>query len=127
VEAGSALRQRDGPFGDAIAAYRQNILQNYGKLGRDQGIGDFAAWFADHRDDIEAQALGPYAMAASLIVLAEYEGVPDCVEGLGALNRWPGRTGVPIADYLRLWEASCRELKASPRLPLRLRELLRVA
>ena len=65
----------DGPFGEAIAAYRQNILQKYGKLGQDQGVGDFAAWFASHRADIEAQALGPYAMAASLTVLAEYERV----------------------------------------------------
>jgi hypothetical protein len=51
----------------------------------------------------------------------------NCVEAIGALNRWPGRTGVPIADYLRLWEANCRELKASPNLPVRLRELLQVA
>ena len=39
---------------------------------------------------------GPFAQAASLTILAEYERVPDCVEALGALNRWPGRSGVPI-------------------------------
>lgn len=63
----------------------------------------------------------------SVTILAEYDRAPDCVEALGALNRWPGRTGVPIAEYLRRWEANCLELQASPRLPVRLRELLRIA
>jgi len=115
----------DNQFGDAIADYRRNILQKYGKLAEEQGsTRDFAAWFANHRGEIEAQSLGPYAQAASLTMLAEYERLPDCVEGLGALNRWPGRTGVPIKEYLRLWEASCGQLQASPLLPVRLRELL---
>ncbi|TGQ77110.1 MULTISPECIES: hypothetical protein [unclassified Mesorhizobium] len=57
----------------------------------------------------------------------KYEAAPDCVEALGALNRWPGRTGIPIAVYLKRWEASCAELQASPRLPVRLRKLLRIA
>jgi len=88
---------------------------------------DAAAWFADHRSEIEAAGLNPFAQAASGIILAEYEGAPDCVEALGALNRWPGRSGVPIEDYLRQWEASCAELQASPLLPARLREMLRIA
>jgi hypothetical protein len=67
----------------------------------------------------------PFAQAASLTILAEYERAPDCVEALGALNRWPGRSGVPIEDYLRQWEASCAELQASPLLPTRRREILR--
>jgi hypothetical protein len=49
------------------------------------------------------------------------------VEALGTLNRWPGRSGVPIEDYLHQWEASCAELQASPLLPARLREVLRIA
>lgn len=119
----------DHPFGDAIAGYRQDILRRYGQLAGEQGsVRDLAAWFADHRGDIEAQAfLSPYAKAASLTILAEYERAPACVEGLGALNRWPGRSGIPIGEYLRLWEASCVDLGASPLLPARLRELLRIA
>ena len=118
----------DHQFGDAIAGYRRNILQKYGTLAGEQGsIRDFGAWFGGFRGDIEAKAyLSPYAQAASLIILAEYERFPDCVEGLGALNRWRGRSGVPINDYLRLWEESCVELRASPLLPVRLRELLGV-
>jgi hypothetical protein len=84
-------------------------------------------WFADHRSEIEVAGLNPFAQAASLTILAEYERAPDSVEALGALNRWPGRSGVPIEDYLRQWEASCAELKASPLLPARLREMLRIA
>ncbi|BCG99766.1 hypothetical protein MesoLj131b_17660 [Mesorhizobium sp. 131-2-5] len=62
-----------------------------------------------------------------MTILAEYDSTPDCVEALGALNRWSGRTGIPIAEYLKLWEGSCAELQALPRLPVRLRELLRIA
>jgi hypothetical protein len=118
----------DNQFGNAIADYRQDILQKYGKLAGEQGsIHDFAGWFAGNRGEIEAQAsLRPYAQAASLTILAEYEHSPNCVEGLGALNRWSGRSGVPIKDYLRLWEESCVELQASPYLPARLRELMRI-
>ena len=44
--------------------------------------------------------------------------------GAGHTNRLLGRSGVPIEDYLRQWEASCAELRASPLLPTRLREIL---
>jgi len=71
--------------------------------------------------------LNPFAQAASLTILAEYERTPGCVEALGTLNRWPGRSGVPIEEYLGQWEASCAELKASPLLPARVRKLLRIA
>ncbi|MER8855367.1 hypothetical protein NKI51_27760 [Mesorhizobium australicum] len=84
-------------------------------------------WFAGHRNEIEIPGLNPFAQAMSLTILAEYERAPGCVEALGALNRWPGRTGVPIDEYLRRWEASCAELQASPLLPVSVRERLRIA
>ncbi|MER8491993.1 hypothetical protein NKH53_27665 [Mesorhizobium australicum] len=118
----------DNAFGDAIAEYRQNIIRGYTKLADSQGLtGDAAAWFAGHRNEIEIPGLNPFAEAMSLTILAEYERAPGCVEALGALNRWPGRTGVPIDEYLRRWEASCAELQASPRLPVSVRERLRIA
>lgn len=118
----------DNAFGDAIARYRENIIRGHIALADSQGLtGDAAAWFAGHRSQIEATALAPYGQAMSLTILAEYDRAPDGVEALGALNRWPGRTGMPIAEYLRRWEASCAELHASPRLPIHLRELLRIA
>lgn len=118
----------DGAFGDAIAGYRRNIIQGYSVLAREQGSSaDFGLWFKDHRVEIESvAALSPFAKAASLTVLSEYERVPSSLEALGALNRWPGRSGVPIDEYFRLWETSCAELSASPSLPARLRELLRL-
>jgi hypothetical protein len=118
----------DNAFGDAIAKYRENIIQGYTALADSQGLTrDAAGWFADHRSEIEIPRLNPFAQAMSVTILAEYDRAPDCVEALGALNRWPGRSGVPAGEYLRRWEASCVELQASPVLPVRLRELLRIA
>lgn len=114
----------DNAFGDAIAEYRNNIVRGYTALADDQRLTlDAAAWFADHRSEIEIPGLNPFAQAMSLTILTEYDRAPDCIEALGALNRWPGRTGIPMAEYLRRWEQSCRELQASPQLPLRLQDL----
>ncbi|WP_246678410.1 MULTISPECIES: hypothetical protein [unclassified Mesorhizobium] len=116
----------DNAFGDAIARYRQDIIDRYAALAESQGLTrDAAAWFADHRGEIEMPALNPFAQAMSLTILAEYDRAPDCVEALGALNRWPDRTSIPIAEYLRQWENSCKQLHASPQLPRRLQDLLR--
>jgi len=118
----------DNAFGNAIADYRQNITGHYAVLADQQGlIRDPAAWFADHRSEIEVPGLNQFAQAAALTILGEYERAPSCVEALGALNRWPGRTGVPIDDYFRQWRASCAELQASPVLPTRLQEMWSIA
>jgi hypothetical protein len=118
----------DNAFGDAIAGYRRDIIQRYTTLAEQQGMTrDPAAWFANHRNEIEVPGLNPFAQAACIAIVAEYERTPSCVEALGALNRWPGRSGLPIKDYFREWQASCSELTASPQLPMRLRELLRIA
>ncbi|MBZ9991669.1 hypothetical protein LB572_31720 [Mesorhizobium sp. BH1-1-5] len=117
----------DSAFGDAIAEYRQNIIHRYAALANGQGLnGDVTAWFADQRREIEMPGLNPFAQAMCLTILAEYNQVPDCIEALGALNRWPGRSGIPIGEYLERWKESCAELQASQHLPLRLGELLGV-
>ncbi|MDX8482043.1 hypothetical protein RFN28_26795 [Mesorhizobium sp. VK24D] len=115
----------DNAFGDAIAEYRENIVKHYSALADNQGLTrDCARWFADHRSEIEIPGLNPFAQAMCPTILAEYEQVPDCVEALGALNRWPGRSGIPASEYLQRWKESCAELRASAQLPLRLVELL---
>ncbi|WFP79112.1 hypothetical protein [Mesorhizobium sp. WSM4906] len=115
----------DNAFGDAIADYRANIVRGYSALAGSQGLAsDAAAWFHDHRSEIEVPALNPFAQAMSLTILSEYEQAPDCVEALGALNRWPGRSGIPVGEYFQKWKESCAELHASPQLPLHLGELL---
>jgi hypothetical protein len=118
----------DNAFGDSLFSYRQNIIQNYSALADQQGLShDAAKWFSDHRGEIEKPGLNSFAQAFSVSILGEYERTPSCVEALGALNRWPGRTGVPIEEYFREWRASCAELQASPLLPTRMGEMLGVA
>ena len=115
----------DNAFGNAIADYRHNIIEHYTALADEQGIThDPAAWFKNHRSEIEVAGLNAFAQAASLTILAEYERAPSCIEALGALNRWPSRSGIPIQDYFRQWEASCAQLEASTVLPNHLREML---
>ena len=118
----------DSQFGAAIAVYRQNVVQRYGQLAKQQGHADDpAAWFATHRREIEAEGgLAPFAQAACVTILAEYERDPACIEALGALNRWPGRTSLPTAAYFAAWEKSCAELGASPVLPVWLRATLAI-
>jgi hypothetical protein len=115
----------DNAFGNALADYRQNMIREYSALGDSQGLtSDAAGWFAKNRSQIELPGLNAFAQAASVRILDEYARAPSCVEALGALNRWPGRTGVPVEEYFRQWEASCAELGALPLLPNRLRSIL---
>jgi len=115
-------------FGDAIAGYRRDVIHRYSEFAEQQGLSrDAARWFADHRSEIEVPGLNAFGEAASLTILSEYERIPTCIEALGALNRWPGRSGVPIEEYFREWLASCAELDASPDLPNTLRHILGVA
>ncbi len=113
----------DNAFGDRLAEYRQKIVERYTELATEQRlIEDPARWFANHRTEIEKFGLNPFAIT----FLEEYERVPTCIEGIGALNRWPGRTGIPIDEYLHQWQLSCAELQASQHLPKRLKELLQI-
>jgi hypothetical protein len=119
----------DSAYGEAIGRYRQDVIDSYRKLGAEQGgIGNFGAWFARLRGPIEAEGgLNAYAQAAAGVILGEYERMPRCVEALGALNRWPDRSGLSLVPYLSDWEASCRELGASSTLPAYLRKSLGAA
>ena len=122
----------DAPFAKAITDYRANVIAGYAKPG-DPTPGDanygtaLAAWFRATRGALEnAGGLAPVEGPAILAIVAEMES-RAAVEDLGALNRWPGRSGVPIEDYLRLWKASCAEIGAPGRLPARLQALFQLA
>jgi hypothetical protein len=119
----------DSGFGAALAVYRQNIVERYGKLAVEQGNPkDPHFWFAQHRSELESHAaLSAFAQVASLHILAEYERNPSGIEALGALNRWPGRSGLSLQDYFCAWEKSCEELQALTDLPHRLRDILGAA
>ncbi|SRR5258706_29895 len=116
----------DSGFGAAVAVYRQNIVERYGKLATEQdNANDLGVWFRQHRATMEMQpGLNAFAQAASLKILAEYDRNPAGIEALGALNRWSGRSAIPLEQYFEAWKASCKELQASAELPSRLQNLL---
>jgi hypothetical protein len=59
-------------------------------------------------------------------ILAELKRDKRCIEDMGALNRWPERTGLPIAEYLQHWQKSCGEIDAPGLLPKRVGALLKL-
>src|SRR6266852_6465476 len=80
----------DAHFAAAIRAYRAAIIEKYQKTAVPDG--DIGRWFREYRNLLPqgvSEAEGP----AILSILAEFERDPGCVEDLGAVNRWPARTG----------------------------------
>jgi hypothetical protein len=116
----------DTGFGAALAVYRQNIVERYGKLATEQGNPkNLDNWFKQHRAAMETQpGVNPFAQALSISILAEYERNPAGIEALGALNRWSGRSALPLEQYFEAWKASCDELQASAELPSQLQRLI---
>ncbi|MBV8188760.1 MAG: hypothetical protein JO339_16090 [Alphaproteobacteria bacterium] len=119
----------DSAFATAIRRYRQTVLGKYEQAASDQ-IRNFQldAWFREHRSSLEGNGgLSGSPEAAVLTILGELEADMRCVEDIGALNRWPGRSAVPIEQYVRLWKNSCEEIGLSGRLPGRLHDRLGLA
>jgi len=108
----------DAGFATAIRQYRANLIDQYNK----PVVPDLAAWFRAKRSALESSGGAPEG-AAVLGILAVLEADKACVEDLGAVNRWPSRSHVPVEQYLSLWETSCKEVNAPGRLPARLRDL----
>ncbi len=82
-------------------------------------------WFRKYRFSLEDDGgiTGP-AQAAVTTMLRELDTNARSIEDMGALNRWRGRSSVPIEQYVRLWEKSCNEIGAEGSFPKRLSELL---
>ena len=108
----AASWERDPPFaGDAsfansIRQYRNNLIKRYEAQAPSETC---ATWFRTARASLdlkggESEAEGP----ATLGILSHLETSNQCVEDLGAINRWPMRSGVPIEDYLALWADELR-------------------
>ena len=115
----------DAAYAGSIRSYRDTILAGYQTIAQDQGASaGFCAWFKTHETFLAEHGGVDAARAAVPTMLGLLEGEPALVTDIGALNRWPGRSGVPLHDYLDLWRQSCAELNAPGRLPVRLRELL---
>jgi hypothetical protein len=115
--------ERDPPFpGDAryaraIRDYRQDLIKKYKELAPPGP--DIAGCYRNHCPDFTQGKGDPMVLA----VLAELENDKACVEDMGAVNRWPQRTAVPLEAYLSLWRKSCAELGAAGHPPMRLESL----
>jgi hypothetical protein len=115
----------DAAFADAIRKYRQDLIEKYRKPAGAPPALDMCAWLRRNRDALDhTGGVGAIEGPEILQVVAEFESDKACVEDLGAVNRWPARSGVPIEAYLTLWETSCAEIHAAGRLPGRLKHLL---
>ena len=114
----------EAAYANEVRYQRDYRIKPYAAQARNESC---AAWFHKARATLDRQggessAEGP----ATLEILAEMERNNSSVADLGALNRWPTRSGAPLEDYLTLWEQSCAEIGAPGRLPKILRQALGV-
>ena len=85
----------DAAFAAAIRQYRRNLIVKYQKDdGQQPARESIAEWFHAYRNRLEAAGSTPVGSAV-LAILNEMERDKACVEDLGAVNRWPARSGVP--------------------------------
>jgi hypothetical protein len=85
-----------------------------------------AEWFKLNREGLENGRnvpRGPAIQAILALFEEQFEDKTSCAEELGALNRWPERTALPIRDYFHHWKRSCNEIGANGALPTRLEQL----
>ena len=116
----------DAAFADAIRQYRRKAIQRYETIASNQ-MQDLRVdvWFREHRPSLEDNgALDGPAQAAVTTMLHELDTDARSIEDIGALNRWVGRSSVPLEQYVRLWQKSCDEIGAAGWLPNRLIDLL---
>jgi hypothetical protein len=111
----------DSAFGQSIRDYRRKAILNYTPAGGSE----IGPWFRANRRTLEhinglGVAEGPAIVAIEGVLEADRATIAD----LGALNRWPGRSSVPLENYLDLWATSCRQLGSPGRLPSWLRKTL---
>ena len=117
-------------FAASIRQYRADLMQKY-MAGMDQRSPEnVRQWFRERRPGLENGSNMPAGqMVLAVLDLYESEraaGDGSCVEDLGALNRWPERSGLPIDKYLDMWAASCAQIGAPGRAPKRIRAFLQV-
>lgn len=115
----------DSGFAGAIRDYRAGVEDSHHEVAREQGIkAGPGAWFRGREAYLEQHGGMDAARGAVGTMLDLLMSDEAAIADLGALNRWPGRSGVPLPDYLDFWQVSCADLAAPGRLPLRLRQLL---
>ncbi|WP_166294239.1 hypothetical protein [Bradyrhizobium sp. 2S1] len=125
--------EKSPPFaGDAGFA---RVIRQYGSALLDKFKADDLSpseWFRTNRAKLEVRSGKDVPWGPAVVgILQIYEdvkaGKPTCLDDLGALNRWPERTSVPIERYLDLWAESCVAIGSTGELPSRLRQLFAIA
>ena len=115
----------DASYASSIRNYRENILAGYRGTALDQGISaGFGRWFKIYEAFLSTHGNVSAAAGAVPAVLSLLENDTALIADIGALNLWPGRSGVPLHDYFDLWKLSCAALNAPGRLPVLLWELI---
>ena len=92
----------DSAFGAEIRRYRDNQLRPYTDYAAAESIvADPGAWFHRRRALLESQrGLGNPGAATIPFLLSQLEADSTKTAELGALNRWPKRSALPLDDYL---------------------------
>lgn len=115
-------------YAKSLQKYRDDLIAKYRSEEGDGPVGDVAAWFHRNRPALDkANGVGRSEGQAIVAIADLLEDDPDCVSDMGAVNRWPERSAVPIERYLQLWQDSCAELNSPGVLPGRIRQVLGVA
>ena len=115
----------DAAFAANIRKYRQDLIEKYRTPAGGPRQLDMCAWLRRNRDALDHRAASDDRRPGDRADVTELEGDKACVEDLGAVNRWPARSEVPVEEYLRLWQTSCAEIDAPGRLPARLAKSFR--
>lgn len=103
-----------------LATYAEDMLREHRIHRQERELPeDLSCWYAILAPQLE-QATNLRGPAPRIFVPYVYEmfvNDPTLREDLGALNRWPERSSVPIQRYVKLWKESCRDIGSIGRLP----------
>jgi hypothetical protein len=112
-------------FGQAIRQYRDKVIEGYRRPGGPAPAAGIALWFAAMRATLaRTNGLDPIEGPAILAILPMLERDQDCVADMGAVNRWPERSALPLEAYLAAWATSCAAVGVPGRLPVQIRSCL---
>jgi hypothetical protein len=117
----------DSAYSASIRDYRADLIKKYGGAGGPISDPGVALWYQSSRQALDKSPLSGIEAPFIVRMVSEMEQNIGCVEDLGALNRWPERSGVRLKDYLTLWQKSCLEVHSPGHLPARIKTLLAVA
>ncbi|HYI38749.1 MAG TPA: hypothetical protein VE053_00350 [Allosphingosinicella sp.] len=113
-------------YAECLDNYAGDRLAQLGACAPAQRYGgDLAGWYLATAAALHsAKALEDIVWPLIPSLVRALEGDTRLLASYGALNRWPERSTLPLAEYLDAWARSCSDLGLSPSLPGILREWL---